>query len=252
MVTQPPDNFLVIGHRGAAGRQPENTLAAFREAVRIGVDGVELDVRRVAGELVVFHDEQLDRTTDGHGAVARASLEQLRRLDAGRGEHVPTLREVLAAVPERVLVNVELKGPGTAAAAANLLAGHDRRLLVSSFDHERLQGFRARCPQTPVAPLVGAWSSGVENLARALNAWSVNLAWRTVTAARVAEVHSWGCRCLVYTVNSVALARRLRAMGVDGIFTDYPHRMRAPATTKRQRRKCRRRRFRLLAPRGRV
>lgn len=231
MVTQRPEDFLLIGHRGAAGLEPENTLAAFREAVRIGVDGVELDVRCVGGELVVFHDEQLDRTTDGHGALANASLESLRRLDAGHGERVPTLEEVLAAVPERVLVNVELKGPGTAAAAADLLAGSRRRLLVSSFDHERLRAFRARCPHTPVAPLVGAWSSGVEALARSLNAWSVNLAWRVVTAARVAEVRSWGCRCLVFTVNSVARARRLRAMGADGIFTDYPNRMRKAAAT---------------------
>lgn len=225
MVTQRSD-FLIIGHRGASGLEPENTLAAFREAVRLGVDGVELDVRCVGDALVVFHDDQLDRTTDGHGAVANASLESLRRLDAGHGERVPTFEEVLAAVPERVLVNVELKGPGTAAAAARRLASLGRRILVSSFDHERLLAFRAHCPDTPVAPLVGAWRDGLETLARSLNAWSVNLAWRTVTPARVAEVRSWGCRCLVFTVNSVRRANRLRGMGVNGVFTDYPDRLR--------------------------
>ena len=225
MVTQRSD-FLIIGHRGASGLEPENTLAAFREAVRLGVDGVELDVRCVGDALVVFHDDQLDRTTDGHGAVANASLESLRRLDAGHGERVPTFEEVLAAVPERVLVNVELKGPGTAAAAARRLAGLGRRILVSSFDHERLLAFRGHCPDTPVAPLVGAWRDGLETLARSLNAWSVNLAWRTVTPARVAEVRSWGCRCLVFTVNSVRRANRLRGMGVNGVFTDYPDRLR--------------------------
>lgn len=226
MVTQRPDNFLIIGHRGASGREPENTLAAFREAVRLGVDGVELDVRCVGDALVAFHDDELDRTTDGHGALANASLAALRRLDAGHGERVPTLEEVLAAVPERVLVNVELKGPCTAAAAARRLAGIQRRVLVSSFDHERLLAFRAHCPDTPVAPLVGAWWDGLEALARSLDAWSVNLAWRVVTRARVAEVRRWGCRCLVFTVNSVRRANRLRRMGVNGVFTDYPDRLR--------------------------
>lgn len=225
MVTQRPGDFLIIGHRGAAGLEPENTLAAFREAVRLGVDGVELDVRCVGEELVVFHDEDLDRTTDGHGAVASADLEALRRLDAGHGERVPTLAEVLAAVPERVLVNVELKGPGTAAPAARQLAALSRRILVSSFDHERLRAFRAVCPRTPVAPLVGKWSRDLESLARSLNAWSVHLASRTVTAARVAAINSWGCRCLVFTVNTVRRAQRLRAMGVAGVFTDYPNRL---------------------------
>lgn len=225
MVTQRPGDFLLIGHRGAAGLEPENTLAAFRAAVRLGVDGVELDVRCVGDELVVFHDDQLDRTTDGHGALANADLAALRRLDAGHGERVPTLEEVLAVVPERVLVNVELKGPGTAAAAARRLAGLSRRIVVSSFDDERLRTFRELCPRTPVAPLVGAWSSNVEPLARSLNAWSVNLSWRAATAARVAAVRSWGCRCLVFTVNSVRRAKRLRALGVDGIFTDYPDRL---------------------------
>ena len=225
MLTQRPGDFLIIGHRGAAGLEPENTLAAFREAVRLGVDGVELDVRCVGEELVVFHDEDLDRTTDGHGAVAGADLQTLRRLDAGHGERVPTLAEVLAAVPERVLVNVELKGPGTAAPAARQLSRLSRRMLVSSFDHERLRAFRAGCPRTPVAPLVGKWSADLAPLARSLNAWSVNLASRIVTAARVAAINSWGCRCLVFTVNTVRRARRLRAMGVNGVFTDYPNRL---------------------------
>ena len=225
MVTQRLGDFLIIGHRGAAGLEPENTLAAFREAVRLGVDGVELDVRCVGDELVVFHDDQLDRTTDGHGALAGADFDTVRHLDAGHGERVPTLAEALAAVPEEVLVNVELKGPGTAAPAARQLSRLSRRLLVSSFDHERLRAFRAGCPRTPVAPLVGRWSSDLETLARSLNAWSVNLASRMVTPARVATIHGWGCRCLVFTVNTRRRAERLRAMGVDGVFTDYPNRL---------------------------
>lgn len=219
--------FLVIGHRGAAGLKPENTLASFRAAVELGVHGVELDARRVQGELVVIHDDALERTTDGHGAVGGQSFAALRRLDAGEGERVPTLAEVLGAVPEQVLVNVELKGPCTAAPVAAALAPLARPLLVSSFDPQRLAEFRRRCPQVPVAPLVGGWAPDVPEAAAALGAWGVHLPLRVVNGARVAALRRRGLRCVVYTVNSRRRAANLRALGVDGVFTDYPDRLRS-------------------------
>ena len=218
--------FLVIGHRGAAGLRPENTLAGFRKAVSLGVDGVELDVRCVEGELLVFHDDRLERTTDGRGALASATFETVRRLDAGAGERVPTLREALAVVPNSVLVNVELKGPGTAEPAARLLRGLCRPIVASSFDHQRLAVFREHCPQTPVALLAGEWTADLQATAQGLRASGVHMAAHLVTGTRVAAVKSWGCRCLVYTVNSARRAKRLRAMGVDGVFTDFPNRLR--------------------------
>ncbi len=225
MRTDDNAKFLVIGHRGAAGIRPENTLAAFRKAVSLGVDGVELDVQCVEGELLVFHDDRLERTTDGRGRLEDATFESVRRLDAGAGERVPTLREALAAVPSSVLVNVELKGRGTAVPAARLLRGLRRPIVVSSFDHQRLAVFREHCPRTPVAPLAGEWTAGLPATVQALRAWGVHIAARLATAARVAAVKSWGCRCLVYTVNSAGRARRLRALGVDGVFTDFPDRL---------------------------
>jgi glycerophosphoryl diester phosphodiesterase len=125
----------VAAHRGGALSRPENTLAAFREAARIGAHQIELDVRRSAdGELVVIHDESVDRTTDGRGAVADLTLAELRRLDAGSaygpafaGERIPTLGEVLDAVPRNVWLNVQIKqGEPIAAAAARLLAERGR------------------------------------------------------------------------------------------------------------------------------
>ena len=223
--------FLIIGHRGAAGLKPENTLASFRAAVALGVHGVELDVQRVQGELAVIHDAALERTTNGLGAVERQSFAALRRLDAGQGQRVPTLAEVLAAVPEHVLVNVELKGPGTAALVADALSNLARPLLVSSFDPARLAEFRRRCPQVPVAPLVGTWTCAAPEAAAALGAWGVHLPLRAVKAARIAALKRRGLRCVVYTVNNRRRAARLRSLGVDGVFTDYPNRLRelAPA-----------------------
>ena len=226
--TNPParaSDFLIIGHRGAAGLEPENTLAGFQRALALGADGIELDVRQLDGRLVVFHDDRLERTTDGRGRLDDATFETLRRLNAGGGERVPTLDEVLATVSEEILVNVELKGPNTAEPAARLLAGQRRRLVVSSFSHARLARFRAGCPNTPVAPLVRAWSTDLAVVVRSLRAWSVHLAARAVTRRRVAEVRGWGCRCFVYTVNSRRHADRLRAMGVGGVFTDFPDRL---------------------------
>src|SRR4029453_18194831 len=102
--------FLCIGHRGACGHEPENTLRSIRRALELRVDGIEIDVRLAGGELVVLHDARVDRTTNGHGYVFRKSLRELRLLDAGKGERIPTLREVFETVDRHAFINVELKG----------------------------------------------------------------------------------------------------------------------------------------------
>ena len=107
-------NFLCIGHRGAKGLEPENTLRSVRKALDLGVDGVEIDVYLAGGQLVVIHDETLERTTNGRGLVEEQSFDYLRSLDAGMGEKIPTLREVFDTVNRRAFINVELKGSGTA------------------------------------------------------------------------------------------------------------------------------------------
>ncbi len=106
---------LRIGHRGAAGHAPENTLDSFRKAVELECDMTELDVHVCAsGEVVVIHDETLDRTTDGKGQVSDHKLSELKQLDAGNGEEIPTLAEVLMLLKDKVMLNIELKGLGTA------------------------------------------------------------------------------------------------------------------------------------------
>ena len=220
------DGLWVIGHRGAAGLVPENTLASFAHAVRLGVDAVELDVHLSAdGHLVVIHDERLERTTNGNGKVADAPLAALRMLDAGAGERVPTLEEVLEAVPGHVAVNIELKGPGTAPPVARAVAARKRPLLVSAFDHGELARFHDLCPNIPCAPLLGRWRQGMLDTARALGAWSVNLADRIADRPTVNAIRANGCQCLVYTVNDAERASALRAMGVGGVFSDFPDRL---------------------------
>src|SRR3990167_11327492 len=115
-------NMLKIGHRGACGYAPENTLKSFQRAIDLGVDMIELDVQLCkSGELVVIHDDTVNRTTDGSGFVKKIKLKNLKKLDAGEEERIPTLEEILNLVDRRVKVNIELKGPKTAKPVLKLI-----------------------------------------------------------------------------------------------------------------------------------
>lgn len=220
---------LVIGHRGAAGLAPENTLDGFRCAAAFAVDAVELDVHALGGALVVIHDDTLDRTTSGQGPLQAQSLTALRGLDAGGGQRVPLLEEVFAALPVNVGVNIELKARGTAELAvplaeAELALGRD--LLISSFDLEEL-GHAAALGGSAlkVAPLFGRWPRAGWQVARDLRAWSVNLSLRAASKRLIGEASKRGLRTLIYTVNDRQTADRLIAWGATGVFTDYPDRL---------------------------
>lgn len=220
---------LVIGHRGAAGLAPENTLDGFRRAAALGVDAVELDVHALDGALVVIHDDTLDRTTSGQGPLQAQSLTALRGLDAGGGQRVPLLEEVFAALPVNVGVNIELKARGTAELAvplakAELALGRD--LLISSFDLEEL-GHAAALGGSAlkVAPLFGRWPRAGWQVARDLRAWSVNLSLRAASKRLIGEASKRGLRTLIYTVNDRPTANRLAAWEATGVFTDFPDRL---------------------------
>ena len=220
---------LVIGHRGAAGLVPENTLEGFRKAAALGVDAVELDVHALDGALVVIHDDTLDRTTSGRGPLAAHSLADVRRLDAGGGQRVPLLEAVFAALPVKVGVNIELKGQGTAELAVELAQGelaNGRDVLISSFDLEELSRAAALGDAAlKIAPLFGRWPQPGWEVARDLGAWSVNLSLRAASQRLLGEAGERGLRTLIYTVNDHPTADRLAAWGATGVFTDFPDRL---------------------------
>lgn len=227
---------LVIGHRGAAGLAPENTLRSFRRACACGVDAVELDVYLVDGELVVIHDDTLERTTNGRGPVTAISLEALRQLDAGEGERVPLLGEVVAELPAGIGLNIELKGPGTALPVADFLRRHDGLdVLVSSFEHQQLRQFREHDKNARVAPLFHRWRASAWAIAAELDAWGVNLSRRAVSPGILAEAAERGYETLVYTINGLREARALIAQGATGVFTDFPDRITPGALADRSR-----------------
>lgn len=222
--------FLCIGHRGACGHEPENTLRSIRRALELGVDGIEIDVRLARGELVVLHDASVDRTTDGRGYVFRKSLDELRPLDAGKGERIPTLREVFETVDRRAFINVELKGRLTARPARILIDEFfsqrnwtREHVLISSFRRTELRHFVNS--GIPIGLLVGRPTRFYYLPARRLGAWSINVALRHVSPAFIHDAHARGFKVLVYTVNDMADIARMRQWQVDGVFSDFPERV---------------------------
>jgi glycerophosphoryl diester phosphodiesterase len=227
--------FMIIGHRGAAGLAPENTLQSFRCALDWHCPMLELDVYACVDQheqtnLLVIHDDTLNRTTNGRGRVMDHSIEQLRRLDAGGGQQIPLLREVVELIRRHDLehrattvLNIELKGPATAAPTAAALAGmQGLPLLISSFDHGLLEQFHQLAPACPVAPLYDRFRPDWQATAERLQAVAVNLSVRAANSSRVASIRKAGYAVFVYTVNTIAEARRLRSAGVNGVFTDRP------------------------------
>lgn len=221
-----------MGHRGAAGHAPENTLASVAHALSLGVDGIEFDVRLLDGRLIVLHDETLERTTNGTGHYKSISFEALRALDAGGGERVPVLEEVLALVAGRCELNVEIKEAGIAVPVTEALERATRddpsrraRLLLSSFDTATTQALGERRGDMRLGVLYeGAFEDALAR-ARALGAWSLHLPRSHVSGARVERAHDAGLVVLVYTVNEPADILRCAEARVDGVFSDYPDRV---------------------------
>jgi glycerophosphoryl diester phosphodiesterase len=246
---------LAIAHRGGAGLWPENTLYAFERAAALGVDVIEIDVRATAdGELVVFHDEGVERTTDGAGRVGSLTLAELKRLDAahrfspdggqsfphrGSGVSVPTLREVFEALP-RMRFNIEPKQtvPSIAAPLCRLIReyGMTDRVLIASFSRATLVEFRRECPEVATSAATGEVASFLTlhgaGLAasygpsmQALQVPEHAGALRVLTREFVEAAHGRNLRVHAWTVNAEGDMRRLVEMGVDGVMTDYPDRL---------------------------
>jgi glycerophosphoryl diester phosphodiesterase len=216
---------IVLGHRGAPGypRRAENTIASFKKALQCGADGVEFDVRRCAdGRIVVIHDETIDRTTNGKGRVADLTYDQLRRFDAGGGESIPLLLDVLDEFGRQCLLNIELKDPGIADDVKKLVLQGDlrRHVIVSSFDWPEL---KLCLPEIPIALL----SSKLRNLVSAaheLGATAIHPVKDIVTPALIRAAHKASLQINVWTINDPAEASVFRGLGVDAIFSDCPER----------------------------
>jgi glycerophosphoryl diester phosphodiesterase len=216
---------IIFGHRGAPGypRQAENTIGSFKKALQCGATGLEFDVRRCGdGQLVVIHDDTIDRTTTGQGPVAELSYDQLRQFDAGGGEPIPLLTDVLDQFGTRCVLNVELKDSGIASDVKRLVL--ERRLehhvIVSAFEWQELR---------PLVPdiRIGLLATRLENLlsaAAVFGARAIHPRRDLVTRTLVSAAHDAKLNIHVWTVNDRDEIGRFRELAVDGIFTDFPER----------------------------
>jgi len=235
---------LIIAHRGASAEAPENTLAAFQAAARAGADGIELDVTMCAsGDVVVIHDDTIDRTTNGSGRVRDMSLETLRFFDAGRwfdaryeGQVIPTLADVVDLVDESLFINIEIKSTGLRDegledGVIDLVRRRSigDRVLISSFSPIALWRVRHRAPQlrralltAPNMPLFlrSGWPAPL------VRPHTLHPHHSQVDDQYVQRAHQRGRQVNAWTVDAPEEMRRLCEMGVDGIITNHPARLR--------------------------
>jgi len=221
----------IIAHRGASGEYPENTMLAIEQAIVQGADAVELDVFAVQGELIVIHDHHLQRTTNGKGSIYQHTLEQLAQLDAGKGQRIPNLWQVLQRLQQAPQwLNIELKGADTISPLMRLLDKaadkfnfDSKRILISSFNHHLLSEIKQLRPELKLGALTASMPVDYASFAQKLQAYSANCDVSFINQAFVNDAKARGLRVYVYTVDHTDDIRRMQQYGVDGIFTNYPN-----------------------------
>ena len=229
----PSKNLLVIGHRGARGHLAENTLPSIAKALELGVDGIEIDVFRCASEeLVVFHDQTLEKLTNATGYIEQLDLDSIRNIEVLNGFTIPTLEEVLNLINGRAMLNIELKCSQTAILTDQMLqtffekeTWSAEKILISSFDWEELKLFYEVNKKVPIAILTEDDPLDALPIAKELNAVAINPNYKSLNKENLTKIHKKGLKIYPWTVNQPEEISALLALGVDGIITDFPERV---------------------------
>lgn len=209
--------MIIIGHRGACALEPENTLRSIQRAIELGVDMIEIDIYQIEDQLILIHDENLERTTNGKGKIYDHSFDQLRLLDAGKGERIPTLDEVLELTQGKVPLNIEIKGPSLLPLLLETIQ-EEKNLLLSSFDWQQLRQLRKLAPTIPI----GVLGDDGFALAKELNAISIHPALQELSAEYVNQAKSLDLLVYPYTVRTDTDWKLVNDLNVDGCFLDDP------------------------------
>jgi glycerophosphoryl diester phosphodiesterase len=228
-------DIIVVGHRGAMGHVLENTIESVKKAIKLNVDGIEIDVfKSKTGELVVYHDPFLSRLSNSNAFIEQISLDSIKKVELKGGLSIPTLKEVLDIIPEKIFLNIELKGSNTAFKTNKVIIEYLKKLnlppskfIISSFRWDELKKFRDLNKDIPIAILVDSLYKidNAINLAKEINAIALNPNNKFITKKIVNKIQSNNIKVFPYTINSPKNIKRMKLMGVDAIITDYPERI---------------------------
>ena len=228
-------DIIVVGHRGAMGHALENTIESVKKAIKLNVDGIEIDVfKSKTGELVVYHDPFLSRLSNSNAFIEQISLDSIKKVELKGGLSIPTLKEVIDIIPEKIFLNIELKGSNTALKTNKVIIEYLKefdfpptKFIISSFRWDELKKFRDLNKDIPIAILVDSLYK-IDNaikLAKEINAIALNPNNKFLTKKIVNKIQSNNIKVFPYTINSPKNIKRMKSMGVDAIITDYPERI---------------------------
>lgn len=227
------DNILNIGHRGAKGHLAENTLESFQCAMDFGVDGIEFDVHlSVDGEIIVIHDETVNRTTDGTGLVSEMTKAELKQLRIENQFEIPLLQDVFDLVNRNCLINIELKAAATAKPVVNLIeryvldkGWHYSDFLISSFDWPALQQVRNWHAEIPLGVLTHTDLDLAVSFAKFVKAETIHPYYHLLTAENTLQMQQNHLKVFAWTVNEPEDIEKIKSFKVNGIITDFPERI---------------------------
>ena len=222
--------MLKIGHRGVPLLEPENTLRSFKKAISLGMDMIEFDVHLCkSGELIVIHDKKVNRTTNGRGLVKNKTLQELKKLNAGKGEKIPTLKQVLDLVDKKIMVNIELIGKGTAEPALKIINEYinkknwkNSHFLVSSFRKRELKKIYKLNQRIRLGALSIRGVKDCLRLAKKIEAYSIHLSVKQTKKRLVERIKNKGFKIMVYTIKKSNDAKKIKSLPINGIFINSP------------------------------
>ena len=224
---------LVIGHRGAMGHETENTLPSIQKAMDLGVDMIEIDVFKLkSGEVVVFHDDTVDRLTNGPGSIEGYNIIELKKLIVNGGHQIPILQDVLKLIDNKVALNIELKGAGTAD-RVNFIMNYyinkknwsPENFVISSFNWDELKEMRKLNTDVAIAVLTEENPIDAIPMAKELQAVAINPYFKKLDLDVANQIHDAGFKIYTWTVNEPEDIDAMKKLAVDGIITNFPERV---------------------------
>ena len=217
------------------GHVLENTIESVQKAIELNVDGIEIDVfKSKTGELVVYHDPFLSRLSNSNAFIEQISLDSIKKVELIGGYFIPTLKEIVDIIPEKIFLNIELKGQDTAFETNKIIINYLNtynfpvsKFIISSFRWDELKKIRSFNKDIPIAILVDSLYKidDAIKLAKQINAVALNPNKEFITKEIVNKIQSKNIKVYPYTINTPRNIRKMRSMGVDAIITDYPERI---------------------------